>query len=74
MNLKAALLGGGSWGSTVASLIARNAPVTLWARDESTVSEINTEHSNSKYLPGARLNSKLVATGSIEEAVADTCC
>ena len=69
MNLKAALLGGGSWGTTVASLIARNAPVTLWARDDATVTEINTEHSNSKYLPGARLNSKLVATGSIEEAV-----
>ncbi len=70
MNLKAALLGGGSWGTTVASLIARNAPVTLWARDEATVREINTEHSNSKYLPGARLSSKLVATQSIEEAVA----
>ena len=71
MNLKAALLGGGSWGSTVASLIARNAPVTIWARDKNTVDEINTSNSNSKYLPGARLNSKLVATGSIEEAVAN---
>jgi glycerol-3-phosphate dehydrogenase (NAD(P)+) len=70
MNLEAALLGGGSWGTTVASLIARNAPVTLWARDESTVNEINTEHTNGKYLPGARLNSKLVATSSIKEAVA----
>jgi glycerol-3-phosphate dehydrogenase (NAD(P)+) len=70
MNLKAALLGGGSWGTTVASLIARNAPVTLWARDQETVREINEKHSNSKYLPGARLNSKLVATGSIEDAVA----
>ena len=70
MNLNAALLGGGSWGTTVASLIARNAPVTLWARDEATVNEINTEHSNSKYLPGARLNSKLLATASIEQAVA----
>jgi glycerol-3-phosphate dehydrogenase (NAD(P)+) len=72
MNLKAALLGGGSWGTTVSSLIARNAPVMLWARDQATVAEINTTHSNNKYLPGARLNSKLVATGSIEEAVA-TC-
>lgn len=70
MNLKAALLGGGSWGTTVASLIARNAPATLWARDEATVHEINTEHSNTKYLPGARLSSRLVATQSIEEAVA----
>jgi len=70
VNLKAALLGGGSWGTTVASLIARNAPVTLWARDEATVHEINTSNSNNKYLPGARLNSRLVATASIEAAVA----
>ena len=70
MNLKAGLLGGGSWGTTVASLIARNAPVTIWARCADTVREINEDHRNSKYLPGATLNSKLVATGSIEEAVA----
>ena len=69
MNLKAALLGGGSWGTTVASLIARNAPVKLWARDESTVDEINGQHTNSKYLPGARLSSKLEATKSIKKAV-----
>ena len=69
MNLKAALLGGGSWGTTVASLIARNAPVKLWARDESTVEEINTQHTNTKYLPGARLNARLEATGSIKKAV-----
>lgn len=70
MNLKAGLLGGGSWGTTVASLIARNAPVTLWARCADTVDEINEKHSNSKYLPGATLNSKLVATHAIGEAVA----
>jgi len=71
MNLKAALLGGGSWGTTVASLIARNAPVKIWARCEDTVNEINTSHSNSKYLPGATLNSKLVATHCISDAVSD---
>jgi glycerol-3-phosphate dehydrogenase (NAD(P)+) len=71
MTLKAGLLGGGSWGTTVASLIARNAPVKIWARFEDTVREINEQHSNSKYLPGATLNSKLVATHCIEEAVSD---
>jgi glycerol-3-phosphate dehydrogenase (NAD(P)+) len=70
MNLKAGLLGGGSWGTTVASLIARNAPITIWARCADTVEEINEHHRNSKYLPGATLNSKLVATHSIAEAVA----
>ena len=69
MNLKAGLLGGGSWGTTVASLIARNAPVKIWARCADTVNEINEHHSNSKYLPGATLNNKLVATHCIEEAV-----
>jgi glycerol-3-phosphate dehydrogenase (NAD(P)+) len=71
MNLKAGLLGGGSWGTTVASLIARNAPVKIWARCEETVEEINTDHRNSKYLPGATLNGKLVATHEIADAVAD---
>jgi glycerol-3-phosphate dehydrogenase (NAD(P)+) len=70
MNLEAGLLGGGSWGTTVASLIARNAPVRIWARCADTVNEINEHKTNSKYLPGATLNSKLVATHSIEEAVA----
>lgn len=69
MHLKAALLGGGSWGTTVASLIARNAPVKLWARCADTVREINEEHRNSRYLPGATLNSKLAATHCIDEAV-----
>jgi len=70
MNLKAGLLGGGSWGTTIGSLIARNAPVRIWARCTDTVQEINEHHRNSKYLPGAKLHSKLVATHSIEEAVA----
>jgi glycerol-3-phosphate dehydrogenase (NAD(P)+) len=71
MNLKAGLLGGGSWGTTVASLIARNAPVKIWARCEDTVREINAEHRNSRYLPGAMLHSKLTATHCIEEAVSE---
>lgn len=69
MNYKVALLGGGSWGTTVAALVARNAPVTLWARDAATVEEINTEHRNEKYLPGAVLPNALTATSDIEEAV-----
>ena len=46
MNLKAGLLGGGSWGTTVAALVARNAPITIWARNSETVDEINNEHTN----------------------------
>ena len=55
MDLHVGLLGGGSWGTTVASLVARNAPVKLWARDAATVADINDNHQNAKYLPDAKL-------------------
>jgi len=67
--LNVAVLGGGSWGTTVASLVTRNAPVMLWARNPDTVTEINTHHTNEVYLPGATLPKKLVATNDIAEAV-----
>ena len=68
-NLKVGLLGGGSWGTTVASLLTRNVPVTLWARNLATVEEINTHRTNATYLPGATLPEKLRATNNIAEAV-----
>jgi len=71
MRIRAAILGGGSWGTTVASLVALNVPAILWARSAETVDEINTKHSNERYLPGARLTQGLRATTSIEEAVRD---
>lgn len=67
--LKVALLGGGSWGTTVASLVARNAPTTLWARSPDTVDEINQHSTNSRYLPDARLTPSLRATTELAEAV-----
>ena len=41
MHLRVGLLGGGSWGTTVAALVARNTDVNLWARDADTVDQIN---------------------------------
>jgi len=68
MKFKIGLLGGGSWGTTVASLVARNADITLWARNADTVVEINQRHTNEKYLPGATLPTRLQATDNIEQA------
>ena len=68
-DLNVAVLGGGSWGTTVASLTTRNAPVTLWARNPDTVEEINRAHTNETYLPGAQLPNTLRATNDIADAV-----
>lgn len=66
-----AVLGGGSWGTTVASLVSRNCPVTLWARNPATVAQINEHHCNETYLPGAELPEKLLATNDVGDAVRD---
>ncbi|MET0252310.1 MAG: NAD(P)H-dependent glycerol-3-phosphate dehydrogenase [Novosphingobium sp.] len=67
--LRVGLLGGGSWGTTVASVVANNAPTVLWARSAETVADINDRRANERYLPGCKLSRHLRATSSIEEAV-----
>lgn len=67
--MRVVVIGGGSWGTTVASLAARNAVTTLWARSDEIVAEINESHSNEKYLPGSRLPRSLMATSDLELAV-----
>jgi glycerol-3-phosphate dehydrogenase (NAD(P)+) len=69
MPLRVCVLGAGSWGTTVASLAAHNAPVTLWARKSETAREIDRAHTNERYLPKVKLPAELRATDSIEEAV-----
>jgi glycerol-3-phosphate dehydrogenase (NAD(P)+) len=63
------VIGGGSWGTTVASLAARNAPTTLWTRRHEVAEEIERDHSNSAYLPGESLDPELRATTDLEHAV-----
>jgi len=70
MELRVSVLGGGSWGTTVASLLARKkTPTLLWARSQDTVDEINQSHTNRRYLNDARLSSRLEATVDLERAV-----
>ncbi|MDA0791815.1 MAG: NAD(P)H-dependent glycerol-3-phosphate dehydrogenase [Proteobacteria bacterium] len=69
--MRVGILGGGSWGTTVASLVLKNARAILWARDPDTVREINDEHTNRRYLPDVALPAKLVATSDLGEAVSE---
>jgi glycerol-3-phosphate dehydrogenase (NAD(P)+) len=66
-----AVIGGGSWGTTVASLAARNTETVLWARDPDTSAEINARHTNSKYLGDLALSARLRATADLAEAVGE---
>lgn len=66
--VQVSVLGGGSWGTTVATLAAQNTPTLLWARDPRTAEEINTDHRNSRYLEDRPLTPSLRATSDLREA------
>lgn len=63
------VIGSGSWGTAVASMIAPAVKTTLWARRPDLVDEINRDHRNSAYLPGLDLAPELTATGDLGTAV-----
>jgi glycerol-3-phosphate dehydrogenase (NAD(P)+) len=63
------VLGGGSWGTTVASICARRGPTLQWVRSEETANDINENHRNSKYLGNeVELSPGLQATNDFSEA------
>jgi len=70
MSFRVAVVGGGSWGTTVAALACRNVPTTLWCRRAELAAELNRSHTNCDYLSGFTLPAELTATSSLEEAVA----
>lgn len=69
--IKVTVFGAGAWGTTLAQVLTdAGNDVLLWARNQSVVDEINSQHSNLKYLGEIRLPEKLRATSDIEAAFA----
>ncbi len=69
-SLRIAVLGAGSWGTALATLMARNGHhVVLWGRDEKVATAIDTQHENPRYLPGIALPDSLRATTDLATAM-----
>jgi len=63
------VLGAGSWGMTLASLLQQNGnDVTLWSFSKEDIDEIRSTGMSSTYLPGIHLSKKIHLTGDILEA------
>ena len=51
--IKVAVLGGGSFGTVIANIIAENGfDVYLWMRSEKMARQVNEQRENTQYLPG----------------------
>ncbi len=66
---KIAVIGAGSWGTTLADLLAKKGhEVTLWAYEPELVLEMRDIRENTLFLPGIKLNERLSFTNDLEEA------
>jgi glycerol-3-phosphate dehydrogenase (NAD(P)+) len=69
MAINVAVIGAGSWGTTMAAMAAVNAPTVLWARRPTLAKQINEDHVNGEYLADFPLPPELAATSSLGDAV-----
>jgi glycerol-3-phosphate dehydrogenase (NAD(P)+) len=67
--MRVAVIGAGSWGTTVAALACVNTPTILWARRAALAATITAGGGNPDYLPGVGLPDALVATSDLAAAV-----
>ncbi|MCS4534803.1 NAD(P)H-dependent glycerol-3-phosphate dehydrogenase [Corynebacterium sp. HS2168-gen11] len=68
--MKIAVMGAGSWGTTLAKVCAdAGNSVSLWARRPEVASFINSHHRNPDYLSDIQLPDSIVATASAAEAL-----
>jgi len=69
MKIRVAVIGAGSWGTTVAHLCAHNTETVLYSRRDDVADAINTSHENPRYLEGYQLHPGLRASTELAEAV-----
>ncbi|MGD8486289.1 MAG: 2-dehydropantoate 2-reductase N-terminal domain-containing protein, partial [Chloroflexota bacterium] len=54
-----AVIGAGAWGTTLATMLSKSAPVTLVARDEAHAAALRAAGENRRYLPGVPLDERI---------------
>ncbi|MEN2360560.1 NAD(P)H-dependent glycerol-3-phosphate dehydrogenase [Levilactobacillus brevis] len=72
MSEKIAVLGAGSWGSILASVLDENGhDVRLWSYNPKQVEELNTQHTNTHYIKDFTFSPSLVAYSDLASALTD---
>jgi glycerol-3-phosphate dehydrogenase (NAD(P)+) len=72
MQERIGVIGAGSWGTTLANLLAKKGEdVTLWAYEPELAVEMAETGINTPFLPGIKLSPRLRFTNSLQEAAAD---
>ncbi len=69
-----AIIGSGSWGTTLGLLAARKGlPVRLWVRTPEEAATLRADNENRRFVPGHQFPAALTVTSDLEEALAEGC-
>ncbi len=71
-NEKIAVLGAGSWGMTLAILLAERHNVKIWEFDKEQCEKLNKDRENKKFLPGIKIPDSIFISNNIEEVISDS--
>ena len=67
---KIGVIGGGSWGTALAILLAnKNNDVHIWVRDKFQLKQIEELRENKKYLPDVTIPDEIKITNDISESI-----
>ena len=66
--MRIAVIGAGSWGTTLANLLAKKGlDVTLWAYERELVGRLQASRVNDLFLPGVELDPRLAYSSNLVE-------
>jgi glycerol-3-phosphate dehydrogenase (NAD(P)+) len=69
MSDRVAVIGAGSWGTAVGTIVGASHPASLWVRSPELAASMVQTRQNEKYLPGLQIPDSLVVTSSLAEAL-----
>jgi glycerol-3-phosphate dehydrogenase (NAD(P)+) len=70
MSAKIAVVGAGSWGTALATVLdGKGIELNLWVREEDLLETVKNTRENNMYLPGVKLGGNINPTGDMEECI-----
>ncbi len=70
MSAKIAVVGAGSWGTALATVLDRKGlKLNLWIREDELLETVEDTRENTMYLPGVKLGGNIRPTGDMEECI-----
>jgi glycerol-3-phosphate dehydrogenase (NAD(P)+) len=70
MGAKIAVVGAGSWGTALATVLdGKGIELNLWIREEDLLETVKNTRENNMYLPGVKLGDNINPTGDMEECI-----